>query len=35
MMASDVLVTKAGGLIVSEGLAAGLPILLIDYLPGQ
>lgn len=35
MMASDVLVTKAGGLIISEGLAAGLPILLIDYLPGQ
>ena len=35
MMASDILVTKAGGLIVSEGLAAGLPILLIDYLPGQ
>ena len=35
MMASDVLVTKAGGLIVSEGLAAGLPILLIDFLPGQ
>jgi len=35
MMASDVLVTKAGGLILSEGLAAGLPILLIDYLPGQ
>ncbi len=35
MMASDVLVTKAGGLIVSEGLAACLPILLIDYLPGQ
>lgn len=35
MMASDILVAKAGGLIVSEGLAAGLPILLIDYLPGQ
>ncbi len=35
MMAADVLVTKAGGLIVSEGLAAGVPILLIDYLPGQ
>ncbi len=35
MMASDVLVTKAGGLILSEGLAARLPILLIDYLPGQ
>jgi 1,2-diacylglycerol 3-beta-galactosyltransferase len=35
MMASDLLVTKAGGLILSEGLAARLPILLIDYLPGQ
>ncbi|HVN56526.1 MAG TPA: glycosyltransferase [Anaerolineaceae bacterium] len=35
MLASDLLVTKAGGLILSEGLAAGLPILLIDYLPGQ
>jgi len=33
--AADVLVTKAGGLILSEGLAAGLPILLIDNLPGQ
>ncbi len=35
MLASDLLVTKAGGLILSEGLAAGLPILLVDYLPGQ
>jgi 1,2-diacylglycerol 3-beta-galactosyltransferase len=35
MACSDVLITKAGGLIVSEGLAAGLPILLIDSLPGQ
>lgn len=35
MLAADMLVTKAGGLILSEGLAAGLPILLIDYLPGQ
>lgn len=35
MMASDLLVTKAGGLILSEGLAAGLPILLVDFLPGQ
>lgn len=32
---ADILVTKAGGLVVSEGLAAGLPILLIDNLPGQ
>jgi UDP-N-acetylglucosamine:LPS N-acetylglucosamine transferase len=35
MLCADLLVTKAGGLILSEGLAAGLPILLIDYLPGQ
>jgi len=35
MLAADILVTKAGGLVLSEGLAAGLPILLIDYLPGQ
>lgn len=34
MLASDLLVSKAGGLILSEGLAAGLPILLIDFLPG-
>ena len=33
MLAADMLVTKAGGLILSEGLAAGLPILLVDYLP--
>ncbi len=35
MLCADLLVTKAGGLILSEGLAAGLPILMIDYLPGQ
>lgn len=35
MLAADLLITKAGGLITSEGLAAGLPMLLIDYLPGQ
>jgi 1,2-diacylglycerol 3-beta-galactosyltransferase len=35
MLAADLLVTKAGGLITSEGLAAGLPILVIDFLPGQ
>jgi len=32
---ADVLVTKAGGLILSEGLAAGLPVILFDHLPGQ
>lgn len=35
ILCADFLVTKAGGLILSEGLAAGLPIFLIDYLPGQ
>lgn len=35
MKAADILITKAGGLILSEGMAAGLPMLLIDFLPGQ
>jgi 1,2-diacylglycerol 3-beta-galactosyltransferase len=35
MRCADLLVTKAGGLVLSEGLAAGLPVVLIDYLPGQ
>ncbi len=35
MLASDAIVCKAGGLVVTESLAAGLPILLIDMLPGQ
>lgn len=35
MACADILVTKAGGLIISEGLAAGLPIVMIDNLPGQ
>jgi processive 1,2-diacylglycerol beta-glucosyltransferase len=33
--ASDLVVTKAGGLIVSETLARGAPMLLIDPIPGQ
>ena len=33
--ASDLVITKAGGLIVSEGLARGTPLLLIDPIPGQ
>jgi 1,2-diacylglycerol 3-beta-galactosyltransferase len=33
--AADCMVTKAGGLIVSESLAAGLPILLVDVIEGQ
>ncbi len=35
MRAADVLICKAGGLIVTEGLAAGLPLILVDVLPGQ
>jgi 1,2-diacylglycerol 3-beta-galactosyltransferase len=35
MAVADVLATKAGGLILSEGMAIGLPIMLIGYLPGQ
>lgn len=35
MMASDAVVCKAGGLVVTESLAAGLPMLLVDVIPGQ
>ncbi len=35
MLAADILLSKAGGLITTEGLACGLPILLIDFIPGQ
>ena len=35
MQASDLILCKAGGLIVSESLACGLPMILIDALPGQ
>ena len=35
MRASDCVLSKAGGLIVSEALACGLPLLLINALPGQ
>jgi 1,2-diacylglycerol 3-beta-galactosyltransferase len=35
MHAADFIVCKAGGLIVTEALACGLPLLLIDVLPGQ
>ncbi len=35
MLTSDMILTKAGGLITSESLAAGLPMLLCDVLPGQ
>jgi 1,2-diacylglycerol 3-beta-galactosyltransferase len=35
MKASDLIVSKAGGLIVSEALACGLPIVISEALPGQ
>jgi 1,2-diacylglycerol 3-beta-galactosyltransferase len=35
MKASDFIVCKAGGLIVTEALACGRPLLLIDAIPGQ
>ncbi len=35
MHAADAIICKAGGLIVTESLACGLPILLVDALPGQ
>jgi UDP-N-acetylglucosamine:LPS N-acetylglucosamine transferase len=35
MHAADCVLCKAGGLIVSEALACGLPLLLVDVLPGQ
>jgi len=35
MKASDLIVSKAGGLIVTESLACGKPLLLVDVTPGQ
>jgi UDP-N-acetylglucosamine:LPS N-acetylglucosamine transferase len=35
MRAADLVMCKAGGLIVAEALASGLPLLLVDVLPGQ
>lgn len=35
MHASDFIICKAGGLIVSEALACGLPLILYEALPGQ
>jgi UDP-N-acetylglucosamine:LPS N-acetylglucosamine transferase len=35
MRASDFIVTKAGGLITSEALACGLPLVISEALPGQ
>jgi 1,2-diacylglycerol 3-beta-galactosyltransferase len=35
MRAADLIICKAGGLIVTEALAVGLPLLLVDVTPGQ
>lgn len=35
LKAADLILCKAGGLIVTESLASGLPLLLIDVIPGQ
>jgi 1,2-diacylglycerol 3-beta-galactosyltransferase len=35
MLASDAIIGKAGGLMVTEALACGLPIMLVDMIPGQ
>jgi 1,2-diacylglycerol 3-beta-galactosyltransferase len=35
MRAADAILCKAGGLIVTEALACGLPLLLADVIPGQ
>jgi len=35
MQAADFIVCKAGGLIVSESLAVGLPLLMVEAIPGQ
>lgn len=35
MKASDFIVSKAGGLVVSESLASGLPMIIPEALPGQ
>jgi PncC family amidohydrolase len=35
MRAADIMICKAGGLIVTESLASGLPLIIVDALPGQ
>jgi len=35
MRTADCILSKAGGLIVSESLACGLPMILVDVIPGQ
>jgi len=35
LRSADVLISKAGGLIITEGLACDLPMILVDAIPGQ
>ena len=35
MRAADIILCKAGGLVVSESLASGLPLILVHAIPGQ
>jgi processive 1,2-diacylglycerol beta-glucosyltransferase len=35
MQAADVVVTKPGGLTVAEALACGLPLVIVNPIPGQ
>jgi UDP-N-acetylglucosamine:LPS N-acetylglucosamine transferase len=35
MRAADAVICKAGGLVITEALAAGKPLLLVDAIPGQ
>lgn len=35
MRAADIVLCKAGGLITTESLASGLPIMIVNFLPGQ
>jgi 1,2-diacylglycerol 3-beta-galactosyltransferase len=35
MRASDAIICKAGGLITTEALASGLPLMLVDFISGQ
>ena len=35
LLASDLVISKAGGLIVTEALACGLPLIMVSVIPGQ
>jgi len=35
LLASDLVISKAGGLIVTEALACGLPLIMVSIIPGQ